>query len=155
MREVAATSWVDPSGGNSCIRVYTTDGDGRIVERCWDTDQWYTGAFSAQGEHASATSWVQDGVLHIRVYVADANGNVSELCWDGDGDGRWITGAYRGQGHSVAATSWVDASGLHLRVYAVGDGGTTVEQCWDQGGSGWYVGAYSESTQPAMSGRPG
>lgn len=148
MREVAATSWVDPSG-NDCIRVYTTDGNGRITERCWDTDQWYTGAFSGQGVHVAATSWVQDGSPHIRVYAADSSGNVSEYCWDGSA---WNVGAYRGQGNSVSATARVDSSGLHIRVYTVENDGRTVEQCWDEGGSGWYVGAYSDSTQPAMSG---
>jgi len=142
VHEVAATSWVDPSG-NSLIRVYTTNDGGRITERCWDKDQWYTGAFSAQGVHVTATSWVEDDVFSIRVYAADSNGNVSEQCWDG-GSGRWYVGAFRGQGNSVSSTSWVETNGLHIRVYLVQSDGSTIEQCWDAGGSGWYVGAYSE-----------
>lgn len=142
MLEVAATAWTG-SNGNSSIRVYTADA-GRITERCWDTDQWYTGAYQGQGVQVAVTSWLQNDAIYIRVYSADANGNVKEQCWDGDGSGRWYVGAYAGQGNSVTATSWQTSDGLHIRVYTARSDGSVVEQCWDASSGGWYIGAFTE-----------
>lgn len=142
MREVAATSWVD-SAGNNHIRVYATNEDGDVSERCWDGDGWYDGIYSGQGQHVAATSWVENGVHHLRVYTADSSGNISEQGWDAGDDASWYVGAYSGQGRSVAATAWLEADGLRLRVYSVGDDGQITEQCWDAPSANWFVGDYS------------
>lgn len=92
---VGATSWLD-GNGQIHIRVYvaTKQGDGPIVEYCWDSNSWYVGAFAANGVGAGPASWLdQSGQIHIRTYVRAANGTVTEYCWDGNG---WYVGAYPG-----------------------------------------------------------
>jgi hypothetical protein len=87
--QAAATSWLD-SSRQAHIRVYAAS-SGKITERCWDKDHWYTGAFSEPGEQSSATSWVDgSGQVHIRVYV-DSGANITEYCWDKDS---WYRGGY-------------------------------------------------------------
>lgn len=44
----SATSWLD-GGGNLHIRVYARQGDGSVVEKCWDgSGPWYDGAYQGK-----------------------------------------------------------------------------------------------------------
>jgi hypothetical protein len=86
--ETAAVSWQD---NGIHLRVYSTDGK-TVTEKCWDTNNWYVGAFKEPGQSASATAWFNGGV-YIRVYVTDS-GKTSEYCWDKNGP--WYKGAYTG-----------------------------------------------------------
>jgi Fungal fucose-specific lectin len=130
-----------PTGSGSAMmghtRVYVASG-GTITEHCWDEGTWSTGAFSAPGQQASATSWVDlDGQRHIRVYVA-SGGDITEHRWDG---GAWSTGAFSEPGQQASATSWVDVDGQpHIRVYVASSTGVR-EYCWDNGR--WSNGTYT------------
>ena len=84
---VSAVSWFD---GSPHLRVYTSNGS-QVTEQAYD-GSWYTGAFSAAGTTAGATSWLDgSGQIHIRVYVANSSGNITEYCWDSN---EWYTGQF-------------------------------------------------------------
>jgi len=143
---MGATSW--QSGGNIHLRVYSLAG-GTLLERCWDTNSWYTGALTnnkyPSSTGAEATSWLDgSGAIHIRVYAVN-NGKIMEYCWDGGGP--WYVGALSNVYTASAApgaTSWVDSNGaMHIRVYAADANNVQREYCWDGNGP-WYIGAYTE-----------
>jgi Fungal fucose-specific lectin len=89
----ATISWVD-SGGNTHIRVYSTDGY-NVSERCADNGSatWTNGSFSAPGSAVSATAFQANGVLHIRIYCTFEDGT-TEWCSDSDNSNGWYKGAY-------------------------------------------------------------
>jgi Fungal fucose-specific lectin len=135
--QVSATSWVE-SGIH--LRVYRSHQD-QITERCWDTDTWYNGAFSARGVTVGATSWLDgSNQIHIRVYVGNGSGGpITEHCWDTDS---WYAGAFQGSGTGATAVSWFDGQ-THIRVYVRDQHDNVTEHCWDGSGP-WYNGAYTE-----------
>ncbi|PTX62936.1 fucose-binding lectin [Kordia periserrulae] len=145
---MGATSWVDGSG-QIHLRIYSLQqSNGKLLERCWDSNKWYDGALTNQFSAisgAGATSWLDSsGQIHIRVYAIGTNGKIIELCWDKD---KWYSGALTsGQFYGAStpdATSWLDKNGqIHIRVYAYNQDNVQKEYCWD--GSKWYVGAYTE-----------
>lgn len=94
---VGAISWLDGSD-QIHIRVYVGSGPtDTITEYRWDNDNqgsWNVGLFTATGDVAAATCWVDQGqVRHIRVYVIDDSGKITEHCWDSDKD-KWYEGGY-------------------------------------------------------------
>lgn len=133
---VSATSWVE---NGIHLRVYRSNQD-QITERCWDTDSWYNGAFSGQGQTVGATSWLDSSnQAHIRVYVGNGSeGPITEHCWDTN---EWYVGAFQANGAGASPVSWFDGQ-THIRVYVVDQHNNVTEHCWD--GSGWYNGAYTE-----------
>ena len=139
---IGATSW--QVNGNIHLRVYSLQASGFLMERCWDTNSWYTGALTNKfkaSTGANAASWLEGSTVHIRVY-AIADGIIQEYCWDGS---QWVAGAKLGaSSQAPGVASWLDAKGLiHLRVYGYDAQGVQKEHCYDSDGKGWYIGAYS------------
>lgn len=85
----ASIAWVD-GGGNSHLRVYSTDGY-TVTERQWDINAWTTGSFSAPGAQVSATCYQTGGGVSIRVYC-NFEDVTTEYC--SDAGGAWYQGGY-------------------------------------------------------------
>ena len=126
------------------IRVYSSMSS-RIVERCYDANQWYTGGYSGTGESVSGTACIgDDDIEHVRVYAVPG-GNVTEKCWNGD-HGAWVPGSFSAPGIGVAAASWIStditkAIYTHYRVYVIGADHRLTEYWWD--GDRWSPGELS------------
>ena len=90
-----ATSWLD-SKGQIHIRVYSVGVNGKIMEYCWDTNDWYVGALSNHyyaSEAPNAVSWLDaNGTVHLRVYANNQDNVATEYCWDGSS---WVIGGYK------------------------------------------------------------
>ena len=107
-----------------------------MIERCWDGNGWFNGAFNQAGAQSSAISWQDGGGLHIRVYLSSGS-YIQEWCCDPNYC--WGTGSFSFTGVSSSAVVWTKPQ-LGLRVY-VYNGSSITERCYD--GNGWYGGAYS------------
>ena len=130
----SSISWTDSHNGIH-IRVYNAR-NGRVTERCWDGNGWYTGSFNQVGIQTSAVVWQNCNGLHIRVYLSSGS-NIQEWCWDSNG---WFLGSFSFPGISTTATIWTRPH-LGIRVYIFNENNSMIERCFD--GNGWYTGAYS------------
>lgn len=145
---IGATSWV--LDNTPCIRTYTKQPNGYILERCVDGGaNWYNGSLTDKhivSTGLGATSYLQNNQLRIRVYGADENGHLLELCFD-QGVG-WYVGSLTGMNATCTstpgATARINTDGsLSIRVYAYDANNVQREYCFDEG-RGWYDGAYTE-----------
>jgi hypothetical protein len=87
-QSTAAISW--PHGKN--LRVYRCDSS-TVTEKCYDGRAWTDGAFTAPGQHVSATCITGGPSLLIWVYVTN-NGTTTEY-YSTDG-ATWNVGGYPG-----------------------------------------------------------
>lgn len=92
---LSATSFNASSSGIA-LRVYysTTSNGNQVLEKAWDGNGWYDGAFvapSIAGTDSAVISWASGNSLQLRVYLQNGTDvtAVSEWVWSG---GKWSPG---------------------------------------------------------------
>ncbi|OBT70265.1 hypothetical protein VE03_00307 [Pseudogymnoascus sp. 23342-1-I1] len=90
---IAATSF-PLSASKIALRVYHTAADKTLVERAYDGDGWYAGAFvqrTVEESRAAVVAWGGGGGTQLRVYLQNGTQGtaVSEWVWSG----AWVKGA--------------------------------------------------------------
>ncbi|KAI9780654.1 MAG: hypothetical protein M1839_006595 [Geoglossum umbratile] len=90
---IAATSFNASANGVS-LRVYFATNDNRIVEKGYDSSNWYDGGFSVNsipGSEAAVINWGGSGGINLRVYFQKGIKvtGVTEWVWNGG----WSQGA--------------------------------------------------------------
>jgi Fungal fucose-specific lectin len=122
-------------------RVYFQAPNTDLIEKCYDSKPWYTGAFSVPKAlpraSLAAISFNPTSNISLRVYYSTTNDHIREKAWDSNS---WYDGAFDVSGipgSKVAAIRW---GNVNIRVYFQKGTLVTGVTEWMWNGSGWSQG---------------
>jgi hypothetical protein len=140
------------------INVFAQGGNGRLVERWWDGNQWNWSDHgfapgSTVNSAATIVAWQNGGITRINLFARGDGGRLIERWWDGNqwnwSDHGFSPATPLGPG-ALGSVTWQSGSVTRINVFGVGLDGRLVERWWDGNQWNWSDHGFSASTSPGQ-----